>query len=75
MQSGTTRGRNDTNTPAEARQTIDSTVAELAEETGLDHRELAEVLLEARDTLLVTGRVADWFGEADTERYAEMDRA
>jgi hypothetical protein len=74
MQSGTTQGRNDTDTLPEARLAIDSTVAELAEEAGLDHRELGEALLEARDTLLVTGRVPDWFGNVDTERYAKMVR-
>lgn len=56
----------------EARQRIDAAVADL--QGDLDHRELAEVLLEARDTLLVNGRVPDWFGDADRERYAEMVR-
>jgi len=71
MQSETTRERNDTNTPANARQAIDSTVAELAEKTGPDHRELADALLEARDTLLVNGRVPEWFGDGEAGPYGE----
>ena len=59
---------------AEARRLIDAAAAEVQGETDLDHRELAEVLLKARDTLLVTGRVPDWFGDADVGRYAEMVR-
>ena len=59
---------------AEARRLIDAAAAEAQGETDLDHRELAELLLEARDTLLVTGRVPDWFGDADVGRYAEMVR-
>jgi len=74
MQYETIRGRNDTNTSAEARQAIDSTVAQLAEETNLDHRELADMLLETRDTLMVSGRVPEWFGDVDGNRYAEMVR-
>jgi len=74
MQSEITRGRNEADSLPEARQAIDSTVAELAEEKGLDHREIEKALLETRDTLLVTGRVPDWFGDADLERYAEMVR-
>ena len=63
-----------TDARAEARRLIDAATAEAQGETDLDHRELAEVLLEARDTLLVSGRVPDWFGEATPERYAEMVR-
>jgi len=74
MQSGTTRERNDTDNLPEARQAIDSTVAELTEEKGLDHREIGKALLETRDTLLVVSRVPEWFGNADTERYAKMVR-
>lgn len=62
------------NNRTEARQAIDLTVAELADETDLDHRELAELLLETRDTLMVNGRVPDWLGDTNIERYAEMDR-
>ena len=57
-----------------ARSAIDATVAELDEETDLDHRELANVLLETRDTLLINERVPEWFGDADAGRYAEMVR-
>jgi hypothetical protein len=52
---------------AEARRQIDAAVADAHGE--LDHRELAALLLEARDTLLVTGRVPGWFGDADAGRY------
>jgi len=57
-----------------ARSAIDATVAELEEETNLDYWELADALLESQDTLLVTGRVPEWFGDADAGRYAEMVR-
>lgn len=60
--------------PTVARSAIDATVADLAEETDLDHRELADMLLETRDTLLVSGRVPEWFGDVDGDRYAEMVR-
>ena len=54
----------------EARQRIDAAVADL--QGDLDHRELAEVLLEARDTLLVNGRVPDWFGDVDAGQYERL---
>jgi len=57
-----------------ARSAIDATVADLAEEMDLDYRELADMLLETRDTLLVSGRVPEWFGDVDGDRYTEMVR-
>lgn len=57
-----------------ARKAIDATVAELSEGTDLDHRELADALLESRDTLMVTGRVPDWFGAVDAPEYGETVR-
>lgn len=62
--------RNDGQTSrAEARRLIDAAAAEAQDELNLDHRELAEALLEARDTLLVTGRVPEWFGDVDAGQY------
>lgn len=57
---------------AEARRLIDAAAAEAQGETDLDHRELAEVLLEARDTLLVNGRVPEWFGDVDAGQYERL---
>lgn len=57
--------------PGEARRLIDAAVADVQDDAGLDHRELAAALLEARDTLLVYGRVPDWFGDVDADQYGE----
>ena len=57
-----------------ARSAIDATVAELDEETNLDHWELADMLLETRDALLINERVPEWWGDADAGRYAAMVR-
>lgn len=62
--------RTESDGSTEARKAIDATVAEL----DLDHRELADALLETRDTLMVTGRVPEWFGDVDAPEYAEMVR-
>lgn len=56
---------------AEARRLIDAAVVEARAEQDLDHRELAAALLEARDTLLMGGRVPEWFGDVDADQYAE----
>lgn len=71
----TTDGRtNDTDGSTGVRRAVDAAVADLAEAENYDHRELADALLEARDTLLVTGRVPDWFGQETAAAYRHMDR-
>ena len=59
----------------EARRRIDEVVAELYEDEdiGVNHKELSEALLDARDTLVVRGRVPEDFGEEQAtylEAYA-----
>lgn len=58
----------------EARQQIDATVANVQTQLNLDHSELSTVLLETRDTLLMNGRVPEWFGDTESDRYVEMVR-
>jgi 3-deoxy-D-manno-octulosonate 8-phosphate phosphatase KdsC-like HAD superfamily phosphatase len=61
-----------TDVELELRQEVDAVIAEANGE--LSHREIAEVLLEARDTLLVHGHVPDWSGTEDAATYQCMVR-
>ena len=54
----------------EARRRIDEVVDELGEEVS--YQQLIAALEASRDTLLVTGRVPDWFGDAASANYREM---
>jgi hypothetical protein len=68
MEKTTTDQQIGNNDSEKIRRTIDATVAELGRE-NYDHRELAAALLEARDTLLIQGRIPDWFGQEEATAY------
>lgn len=74
MQAATSEQENDNNGSTGARRAVDGAVADLAKAGDYDHRELADALLEARDTLLVTGCVPDWFGQEDAAEYRHLAR-
>lgn len=59
--------RRDNDGKREIRRAIDEVVAEIEEDDDIDvtYKEIEEVLLDVRDTLLVRGRVPDEFGNND----------
>ncbi|WP_101294164.1 hypothetical protein [Halegenticoccus soli] len=73
METATTGQENGIDSSAGPRRAIDATIADLREE-NYDHYELANALLEARDTLLVNGRIPDWFGQEEAPAYRHTTR-
>ncbi|WP_436347055.1 hypothetical protein [Natronorubrum sp. FCH18a] len=60
---------------AEARRRVDAVIADAADDLDVDHRELAALLLETRDTLILYGRVPAWFGNVDAVEYEQFAEA
>lgn len=60
---------------AEARRRVDAVVADAADDLNVDHRKFAELFLEARDTLILHGRVPDWSGDVDPLAYDHVAEA
>lgn len=54
----------------EVRRQIDEALDEIADETS--YQEVLAALDATRDTILVNGRVPDWYGDAGSPHYREM---